>query len=70
MKPHTRPSVVFVMQTEGITDRLMAPAKLKDRIPGISGTRNLTDNISDLKAQVQDTTLKNDHTYNRKFPLK
>lgn len=30
----------------------MAPAKLKDTIPGISGTRNLGDNLSDLKAQV------------------
>ena len=40
------------MQADGMTDLLMAPAKLKDQIPGISGTRNLTDNISDLKAQV------------------
>ena len=40
------------MQTQGITDLLMAPAKLKDKIPNISGTRNLSDNISDLKAQV------------------
>ena len=40
------------MQTKGITDLLMAPAKLKDKIPNISGTRNLSDNISDLKAQV------------------
>ena len=30
----------------------MAPAKLKDQIPGISGTRNLSDNLSDMKAQV------------------
>ena len=30
----------------------MAPAKLKEQIQGISGTRNLSDNISDLKAQV------------------
>ena len=35
-----------------MTELLMAPAKLKDEIPGISGTRNLSDNISDLKAQV------------------
>ena len=41
-----------MVQTEGVTDLLMAPADLKDSIPGISGTRNLTDNISDLKAQV------------------
>ena len=30
----------------------MAPAKLKDQIPGICGTRALSDNLSDLKAQV------------------
>ena len=30
----------------------MAPAKLADRVPGCSGTRNLSDNISDLRAQV------------------
>ena len=41
-----------LLQTQGITDLLMAPAKLKDKIPNISGTRNLSDNISDLKAQV------------------
>lgn len=40
------------MQGEGITDILMAPGKLSDSIPGISGTRNLSDNLSDLKAQV------------------
>ena len=39
-------------QGKGITDILMGPAKLKDTIPGISGTRNLSDNLSDLKAQV------------------
>jgi 5-oxoprolinase (ATP-hydrolysing) len=39
-------------QGEGITEILMAPGKLKDSIPGISGTRNLSDNLSDLKAQV------------------
>ena len=42
----------MLLQTQGITDLLMAPAKLKDKIPNISGTRNLSDNISDLKAQV------------------
>lgn len=41
-----------VVQGEGITDILMAPGKLSDSIPGISGTRNLSDNLSDLKAQV------------------
>ena len=30
----------------------MAPAELKDQIPGISGTRALSDNLSDMKAQV------------------
>ena len=40
------------MQGQGITDILMAPGKLADKIPGISGTRNLSDNLSDLKAQV------------------
>ena len=39
-------------QTEGITDILMGPGDLSDTIPGISGTRNLSDNLSDLKAQV------------------
>lgn len=46
------PEILLQMQTQGITDLLMAPAKLKDKIPNISGTRNLSDNISDLKAQV------------------
>ncbi len=41
-----------LMQEEGITELLLAPGKLADRIPGISGTRNLSDNLSDLKAQV------------------
>lgn len=45
-------SYFTVLQTQGITDLLMAPAKLKHLIPNISGTRNLSDNISDLKAQV------------------
>jgi 5-oxoprolinase (ATP-hydrolysing) len=35
-------------QEEGIVDILMAPGKL----PGNSGTRNLRDNLSDLRAQV------------------
>lgn len=30
----------------------MAPADLRDTIPGISGTRALNDNLSDMKAQV------------------
>lgn len=41
-------------QEEGITDLLMAPAKLP-RLPGqapLSGTRRLEDNLYDLKAQV------------------
>lgn len=40
------------LQTDGITELLMAPAKLKYRFPQISGTRALSDNLSDLKAQV------------------
>lgn len=35
-------------QEQGVTDILMAPGK----IPGNSGTRNLRDNLSDLRAQV------------------
>lgn len=35
-------------QEAGITDLLMAPGKL----PGNFGTRNIADNISDLRAQV------------------
>lgn len=34
----------------------MAPGQLADRIPGISGTRNLSDNLSDLQAQVAANT--------------
>ena len=34
--------------TQGLKELLMAPAKL----PGCSGSRNLNDNISDLRAQV------------------
>ena len=37
-----------VFQEEGITELLEAPGKL----PGSSGTRNLAENLSDLKAQV------------------
>lgn len=40
-------------QEAGITQLLMAPAELADTIEGISGTRNLSDNLSDLKAQVR-----------------
>eukprot|EP00192_Tetraselmis_astigmatica_P024420 CAMPEP_0117686190 /NCGR_PEP_ID=MMETSP0804-20121206/22277_1 /TAXON_ID=1074897 /ORGANISM="Tetraselmis astigmatica, Strain CCMP880" /LENGTH=687 /DNA_ID=CAMNT_0005497785 /DNA_START=422 /DNA_END=2482 /DNA_ORIENTATION=+ len=39
-----------LFQEEGITDLLMAPGK--SGLPGNSGTRNLEDNLSDLKAQV------------------
>jgi len=35
-------------QEEGITEILMAPGK----IPGNFGTRNLQDNLSDLRAQI------------------
>lgn len=40
------------LQEAGITKLLMAPGKLCDVLPGCSGTRNLSDNLSDLKAQV------------------
>lgn len=39
-----------VFQEEGITELLMAPGK--NGIPGSVGTRNLKDNLSDLRAQV------------------
>ena len=42
----------YLLQEEGITKLLMAPAELKKEIPGISGTRALNDNLSDMKAQV------------------
>jgi len=45
-------TAVCCLQTEGITELLQAPGKLGDQIAGISGTRNLSDNLSDLKAQV------------------
>ena len=48
---------LLLLQTAGITEILQAPGKLVDRIPGISGTRNLGDNLSDLKAQVRAVTL-------------
>jgi 5-oxoprolinase (ATP-hydrolysing) len=41
------------VQEEGITELLQAPGKLADEIAGMSGTRNLGDNLSDLRAQVQ-----------------
>ncbi|XP_042319482.1 5-oxoprolinase [Sceloporus undulatus] len=37
-----------IFQEEAVTEALMAPG----RIPGSSGTRNLHDNLSDLRAQV------------------
>jgi 5-oxoprolinase (ATP-hydrolysing) len=42
----------MLLQEEGITELLMAPGQLSEQLPGCSGTRNLSDNISDLKAQV------------------
>ena len=44
------------VQEEGITELLQAPGKLADEIAGMSGTRNLGDNLSDLRAQVQHTS--------------
>eukprot|EP00878_Enallax_costatus_P007255 GHUV01007601.1.p1 GENE.GHUV01007601.1~~GHUV01007601.1.p1 ORF type:complete len:447 (+),score=116.96 GHUV01007601.1:60-1343(+) len=43
-------------QEAGITELLMAPGRLADQLPGCSGTRNLSDNLSDLKAQVAANT--------------
>lgn len=43
---------VLDLQTDGITEILQAPGKLAEKIKGMSGTRNLSDNLSDLKAQV------------------
>lgn len=40
------------VQEQGVTDLLMAPGQLATAIPGCSGTRNLSDNLSDLRAQV------------------
>lgn len=39
---------------EGITELLTAPGRLG--IPGIAGTRNLAENLSDLRAQVAANT--------------
>jgi hypothetical protein len=44
--------LLLLLQESGITELLMAPGQLCDRLPGCSGTRNLSDNLSDLKAQV------------------
>ena len=40
--------VIYMHIYVGVTELLMAPSKH----PGCSGTRNLHDNISDLRAQV------------------
>ena len=53
-------STPLVLQTDGITEILKAPGKLADKIQGISGTRNLGDNLSDLKAQVMDNVKADD----------
>ena len=45
------------VQAEGVTKLLQAPGKLAGDIPNISGTRNLSDNLSDLKAQVEPADL-------------
>mmetsp|Transcript_7849 Transcript_7849/g.23615 ORF Transcript_7849/g.23615 Transcript_7849/m.23615 type:complete len:1334 (-) Transcript_7849:407-4408(-) len=39
-------------QESGVVELLTAPGKLAATIPGMSGTRNLEDNLSDLRAQV------------------
>ncbi|GAX85880.1 hypothetical protein CEUSTIGMA_g13296.t1 [Chlamydomonas eustigma] len=43
-----------VFQEDGITRLLMAPGTLN--LPGVKGTRNLDDNLSDLRAQVAANT--------------
>jgi 5-oxoprolinase (ATP-hydrolysing) len=45
-------AVIFVglVQEEGVTELLQAPAK--SGVPGVVGTRCLSDNLSDLRAQV------------------
>lgn len=46
---HVSPWVVFPsLSTSAVTEALMAPAQY----PDCSGTRNLHDNLSDLRAQV------------------
>ena len=45
-----------VFDEAGITELLLAPAALAATHPGCSGTRNLGDNLSDLKAQVAANT--------------
>lgn len=49
---HTHTCTHTCLQEAGITELLMAPGKLSEQLPGCSGTRNLSDNLSDLKAQV------------------
>ena len=44
--------LLALLQEKGMAELLLAPGKLKLEIPGISGTRNLDDNISDCKAQA------------------
>jgi hypothetical protein len=44
--------LIACLQEAGITELLMSPGKLCDVLPGCSGTRNLSDNLSDLQAQV------------------
>lgn len=45
---HTFVSLMLILQEEKLIEALMAPGK----ISGSSGTRNLKDNLSDLRAQV------------------
>lgn len=52
----TKTILMLLLQEEGITELLQAPGKLAKEIAGMSGTRNLGDNLSDLRAQVQHTS--------------
>ncbi|KAG1678987.1 hypothetical protein FOA52_013050 [Chlamydomonas sp. UWO 241] len=45
-----------VFQEAGVVRLLTAPGELAATIPGMSGTRNLEDNLSDLRAQVAANT--------------
>jgi hypothetical protein len=61
-------SILFILQEAGITELLMAPGKLSDQLPGCSGTRNLSDNLSDLQAQVGRDGLASSTTVTGRLP--
>ena len=53
LRPRLTRKPVAPHQDKGITELLMAPGELASEIEGMSGTRNLSDNLSDLKAQAR-----------------